>query len=164
MDLGCGAGRNAIHLARLGFEVDAVDISAVALARGRRQAGGLSIRWLERDLDDGFEARGGYDLIVNVRFVQLDLVAKLIPSLRPGGALVVEQHLRTDVADATGPRNPAFRVAPGALASLAEPLDVQCLAEDVFEEPDGSRAALARLFALRRAEDPSAGEREGRSP
>lgn len=154
LDLGCGAGRNAIYLARLGFEVDAVDISAVALARGRKDAQDLPVHWIERDLDEGFETEEGYDLIVNIRFVQLHLVASLIPRLRPGGALVVEQHLRTDAADTAGPRNPAFRVAPGALARLAEPLRVEHLAEDVFEEPDGGRAALARLFARRDVKEP----------
>ncbi|WP_030265704.1 class I SAM-dependent methyltransferase [Streptomyces violens] len=32
LDLGCGPGRNALHLASLGFEVDAVDLSPAAIA------------------------------------------------------------------------------------------------------------------------------------
>ncbi len=41
LDLGCGPGRNALHLASLGWEVDAIDLSPQAIpgrrtARGRR--------------------------------------------------------------------------------------------------------------------------------
>ncbi|MEV0188574.1 class I SAM-dependent methyltransferase [Kitasatospora purpeofusca] len=47
LDLGCGAGRNAVHLASLGFEVDAVDLSATALAwaRERAEAAGAAPRF-----------------------------------------------------------------------------------------------------------------------
>ncbi|MEV6973583.1 class I SAM-dependent methyltransferase [Kitasatospora sp. NPDC093806] len=38
LDLGCGAGRNAIHLAGRGFEVDGVDLSPTALAWARERA------------------------------------------------------------------------------------------------------------------------------
>ncbi|CAM04781.1 methyltransferase family protein [Saccharopolyspora erythraea NRRL 2338] len=38
LDLGCGPGRNALHLASLGFEVDAVDLSPRAVAWGRERA------------------------------------------------------------------------------------------------------------------------------
>ncbi|MBI5747375.1 MAG: methyltransferase domain-containing protein [Nitrospirae bacterium] len=33
LDIACGEGRNAIFLAKSGYEVDAVDISSVALER-----------------------------------------------------------------------------------------------------------------------------------
>ena len=35
IDLGCGIGRNAIYLAKAGFRVDAIDLSRIAIARGR---------------------------------------------------------------------------------------------------------------------------------
>lgn len=146
LDLACGAGRNAIFLARRGLVVDAVDISAVALARAKRCAGDLAANWLEADLDDGFAPACGYDVIVNIRYVQLELVRALVPSLRPGGVLVVEQHLLSDEA-VVGPKNPAFRVAPGALPRVAAGLDVEQQEEGVFLEPDGTVAALARLVA-----------------
>ena len=146
LDLACGAGRNAIFLAQRGLEVDAVDISSVALKRARKSAADLPINWLEADLEDGFSPTCGYDVIVNIRYVQLDLVCALVPVLRPGGVLVVEQHLLSDEA-VTGPKNPAFRVAPGALPSIATDLDIEQQEEGVFVEPDGTVAALARLLA-----------------
>ena len=148
LDLACGTGRNALFLAGRGFSVDAVDISPEALAIARTRSAGLPIRWLERDLDDAFEPSDGYDLILNIRFVNLPLVAALIPTLRPNGVLVVEQHLATE-EDVIGPKNAAFRVPPGALAALAEPLAVERLEEGIVEDPDGRRAALARLLARR---------------
>ncbi|MFI1047706.1 class I SAM-dependent methyltransferase [Streptomyces griseoruber] len=47
LDLGCGPGRNALHLAARGFEVDAVDLSptAVAWAEERARAAGAEIRF-----------------------------------------------------------------------------------------------------------------------
>ena len=150
LDLACGSGRNALFLAGLGYAVDAVDISPEALAIGRAKSAGLPIRWLQHDLDDGFEPDADYDLIVNIRFVNLPLVATLIPALRPNGVLIVEQHLETD-EDVIGPRNPAFRVARGALAALAAPLAIERLEEGIVEDPDGRQAALARLLARRTA-------------
>ena len=66
--------------------VDAVDISRLALALGLMQAGDLPITWIELDLDLGFEAPADYDVIVNMRYVDTELVTSLIDSLRPGRA------------------------------------------------------------------------------
>jgi len=54
LDVACGAGRNAIYLASHGFEVDALDISAQALARAAQRAkvADVSVNWQEQDLDD----------------------------------------------------------------------------------------------------------------
>lgn len=148
LDVACGAGRNAIYLAHRGLAVDAVDISPVALERGRAAAAGLPIRWIECDLDDGFEPSVDYDLIVNIRYVNLPLVSTLVESLRPGGVLVVEQHL-APAADVIGPKNPAFRVEPGELARVASGMVVEHADEGLFDDPDGRRAALARLVAIK---------------
>ncbi len=46
LDIGCGPGRNALHLAALGHQVDAVDLSATALAWAaeRADAAGPAVR------------------------------------------------------------------------------------------------------------------------
>ena len=146
LDLACGAGRNAIYLAQRGLAVDAMDISRVALDCGRAAAGELRIRWVECDLDDGFEANADYDLVVNIRYVNLPLVSSLLESLRPGGILVIEQHLAT-TADVIGPKNPAYRVEAGELGRVASGMVVEHLTEGLVEDPDGRPAALARLVA-----------------
>ncbi|MYS75924.1 methyltransferase domain-containing protein, partial [Streptomyces sp. SID5926] len=69
LDLGCGPGRNAVYLAERGFEVDAVDLSPVAVAWGKDRAheAGVDVRFL---CGDAFalpaaELSGPYDLVVD---------------------------------------------------------------------------------------------------
>ncbi|MGV9877846.1 class I SAM-dependent methyltransferase [Streptomyces sp. NPDC003006] len=67
LDLGCGPGRNALHLAALGFEVDAVDLSPAALAwaADRARDAGADVRFHQGDafaLTQG-ELAGPYDLV-----------------------------------------------------------------------------------------------------
>ena len=149
LDLACGAGRNALFLARRGLTVDAVDISAEALARGQAAAGDLPIRWLRQDLDDGFDADCRYDVIVNIRYVNVRLVEGLRGALRDGGLLIVEQHLETAEEGVIGPTNAAYRVAAGYLARLGRGLAIERCEEGLFVDPDGGKAALARLAGRR---------------
>ncbi|WP_229693951.1 class I SAM-dependent methyltransferase [Lentzea pudingi] len=60
LDVGCGPGRNALFLARNGFQVDAVDLSATAIRWAVERAEGLDIRFRH---GDAFETEGSYDLI-----------------------------------------------------------------------------------------------------
>lgn len=60
LDVGCGPGRNALFLARNGFQVDAVDISATAIRWAAERAEGLDIRFRH---GDAFATEGSYDLI-----------------------------------------------------------------------------------------------------
>ncbi|MET7733470.1 class I SAM-dependent methyltransferase [Streptomyces sp. NPDC005402] len=67
LDLGCGPGRNALHLASLGFDVDAVDLSpaAIAWARERAHESAADVRFVCGDAfsASGAELLGTYDLI-----------------------------------------------------------------------------------------------------
>ncbi len=151
LDVACGAGRNALYLAAKGFGVDALDISAVALARGRKTAAarGLKLRWLCVDLDERPDTglpQVDYDLIVWVRYVHRDLMPHLIQRLKPGGALLCEQHLHSEAAVA-GPGNPSFRLAPNELRLMARDLQVLHYHEGPIVDPDGRTVALAQLVA-----------------
>jgi SAM-dependent methyltransferase len=150
IDVACGAGRNALYLARRGFDVDAVDISGEALDRAREvaQISNLKLNWLEHDLDEQLELDASYQLILIVRYVNLPLIRQLAANLAPAGFLICEQHLVTE-AEVVGPGNPAFRVRPGDLLTAAEGLRVRHLEELLVQEPDGQTAALARLVAQR---------------
>ncbi|HEY5679948.1 MAG TPA: methyltransferase domain-containing protein [Pseudomonadales bacterium] len=148
LDIACGAGRNALHMARAGFRVDAVDVSAEALARAASAAAeaGLEVNWMQRDLDTGLPVEGPYDLIVMIRYVDESLLRALPALLRPGGVLIVEEHLTTE-EPVIGPRDARFRVMPGALRAAVPDLEVLEATDTVTDDPDGRRVALARLVA-----------------
>lgn len=100
LDLGCGPGRNALYLASLGFQVDAVDLSpaAVAWAEERAHEAGADIRFHRGDAFELAEAElgGPYDLIHDSgcfhhlpphrRLSYLSLVDR---ALAPGGHLAL---------------------------------------------------------------------------
>jgi SAM-dependent methyltransferase len=65
LDLGCGPGRNAIHLAAAGFTVDAVDLApaAIAWAEDRAREAGADVRFHCGDAFSATDLDGPYDLI-----------------------------------------------------------------------------------------------------
>ena len=151
LDVACGAGRNALFLAANGYAVSALDISAVALDRGRRHAEerSLSVEWLCGDLDDYVESvlpAGTFDLIVWVRYIHDTLMPSLIAKLNAGGSLLCEQHLATR-SQVAGPTSPQFRLAPGELERSARGLSILYSHEGLIVDPDGRTVALAQLVA-----------------
>ncbi|MEU2507911.1 class I SAM-dependent methyltransferase [Streptomyces sp. NPDC007863] len=66
LDLGCGPGRNTLHLASLGYEVDGVDLSATAVrwAEERaRETGTTGARFHRGDAFAPGTVEGPYDLV-----------------------------------------------------------------------------------------------------
>ena len=148
LDLACGAGRNALFLAGLGYQVDAIDISTEALNRGeeRAQELGVKVNWLQHDLDEPLRLEGGYQLILLIHYVDMNLLQRLGSLLAPGGILLCEEHLESS-EDVVGPSNSAFRVRPGDLQKAAAGLDILFLEEGLVTGSDGRLAALSRLVA-----------------
>lgn len=101
LDLGCGAGGDALWLARRGWRVTAVDISAVATTRltghARRQGLGDLVTAEQHDLRESFPT-GPFDLVCAHYLhtpYDLDRTAVLrsaAHALRPGGRLLVVDH------------------------------------------------------------------------
>jgi SAM-dependent methyltransferase len=146
LDVACGAGRNSIFLAQAGYQVDAIDISRQGLYRARQQAQsqGLSINWIEHDLEQAFRFDTDYDLIVVMWYVNLALITRLCGCLAPGGYLLCEEHLVTD-QDVIGPANPAYRVAPGALREVISGLEILLDEESIETNSEDERVASARV-------------------
>ena len=158
LDVACGAGRNAIFLSGMGFEVVAVDVSAVALERGSAKAleENRSVQWYQHDLDSGLPLTSpfdlGFDLIIVVRYADTGLVQTLTERLAPGGMLLVEAHLGGPVFhEATkplgGPSSERFRLAPGTLAASCADLETLYVNEGLVADPDGTLMALSQIVA-----------------
>ncbi len=154
VDIACGNGRNALFLARNGWQVDAVDISDVALQNVAESAGrqALTVKCIVADLESAEPLSASvlppatYDLAIVFRYANLALLQRLRISLKPGGYLIVEAHMQSD-AEVIGPKSGRFRLAPGALREAAGGLDIVAYSEGLVEDPDGRLAALARLVA-----------------
>jgi tellurite methyltransferase len=146
LDVACGRGRNALYLAREKFQVDAIDISPVAIEQARNSAlaEGLRVNWIVQDLDSPYDFARDYDLILVMWYLDLPLIGRLCRCLAPGGFLLCEEHLATDRAVA-GPRNPAFRVAPGELLQAVAGNAVRYYDESVASDAGGELIARARL-------------------
>ena len=100
LDLACGAGRNAVYLARLGWRVTAVDSSQAAIARLKERAEGLAIETRVADLERGefpIEPHG-YDLICDFFYLQRSLFREIREGVRPGGMVVAAIHLEGSFA------------------------------------------------------------------
>ncbi|MFF3959236.1 class I SAM-dependent methyltransferase [Streptomyces sp. NPDC001890] len=101
LDLGCGDGGDALWLARLGWQVTAADISAVAVERlaalARSQGLGDRVTTVRADLHESFPPNG-YDLVcAHYLHTPFDLdratvLRSAAHALRPGGRLLVVDH------------------------------------------------------------------------
>lgn len=144
LDVGCGLGRHALMLAGLGFDVDALDVSEVAVERVARVARErrLPIAAAQADLSARpVLPRPPYAVIVDTNFLERPLLPVLAGALAPGGLLAVEGFL-ADPAAGRGPTSPAFVLAPGELPALLEGLDVVS-----YEEAEQRGRVKARALA-----------------
>ncbi|MEU5899551.1 class I SAM-dependent methyltransferase [Streptomyces venezuelae] len=101
LDLGCGAGGDALWLARRGWQVTAVDISGTAVERLREHARDLGVAERitaeQHDLAAGFPA-GRFDLVSAQYFhtpfplLRTHVLRAAALALRPGGLLLIVDH------------------------------------------------------------------------
>jgi tellurite methyltransferase len=152
LDVACGDGRNAGYLAGLGFEVDAVDVSDVAIEALRAAAidRGLNVHPRRMDLERERLPAVGYDVIVQINYLQRDLFASLAQSLKPGGLLLVETFTRADAEELGNTVDPRFLLERRELLSAFPDLEVLDHAEAMTER-SGRRRGVAGLVARRPA-------------
>ncbi len=108
LDLACGRGGNAILLANLGLQVDAWDISNIAIdaLAGLAAERDLNIHVQVRDVENNPPEHAQYDAVVVSYFLYRPLFPALIETLRPGGLLYYQTFIRERVSD-RGPASEA---------------------------------------------------------
>lgn len=125
VDLAAGEGRNAIWLARRGWQVTAVDFSPVALDKGRRLARGTEVTWVCADAT-AWQPEAAVDLVV-LAYLQLPAderraaVRGAMSMLAPGGTFFLVAHDSTNLTAGTGGPQDAsvLMTAEDVLADLA---------------------------------------------
>ena len=144
LDVAAGGGRHARFLARMGFEVDAVDRDISALGDVPE-----NVRVLAADIEGGAWPYAGrrFDAIVVTHYLHRPLLAVFVESLEPGGLLVYETFARGNERFGK-PSNPAFLLAPGELLEAVRGrLRVLAFEDLVVDAP--APAAIQRIAARR---------------
>lgn len=91
LDIAAGNCRNSVFLADKGFNVDAVDISAVGL--GLQTENIKNVTPIQHDLDTYQILENHYDLILNINFLNRRLFPYIRKGLKPGGVLIFETFM-----------------------------------------------------------------------
>lgn len=93
LDLAAGLCQNAMWLAEQGYQVNALDISHVALERGRAEMAMRNLRsinFIHADLDRTRLAPAVYDVVCCFRFLTRPLMPMLRDALKPGGLVIYQ--------------------------------------------------------------------------
>jgi len=89
LDIACGNGRNSKFLAQQGFQVDAVDISDIAL--GHLKNKGIDV--IYQDIDTWQIPQNRYQMIISIHFMDRRLFPGMQTGLKPGGLLIFESFV-----------------------------------------------------------------------
>lgn len=131
--LGEGEGRNAVYLARQGFDVTAVDISPNGLKKAQKLArqNGVRLNTVLADVQDYRIEADAWDLII-IFFMHLPAVtrailhARVVAGLHPGGVYILEGFSQFQIGrDGVGPRDPDLILNLGDLKTELEGLELR---------------------------------------
>lgn len=159
LDLACGEGRNALWLAAHGWQVTAVDFSAVAIGKARDLDTRQLVTWVEADATTYLSEP--VDLVL-LCYLQLPAAERRLAvrsaaaALAPGGLLLVVAHDSRNLTDGTG--GPQYAPVLYTAADVAADLDGSGLtierATEVLRPVEGAdRPAIDALLRARRARE-----------
>jgi len=123
LDLACGLGANSLLLAERGLQINAWDISPVAIEKLRAIA-------VERQLPIVAEIKDAlrdpipaaqFDVVVVAHYLERALTHAIIGALKVGGLLFYQTFTRTAVS-VEGPQKDEWRLADGELLTMFAPL------------------------------------------
>jgi SAM-dependent methyltransferase len=162
LDLAAGEGRNAIWLAERGWQVTAVDFSAVGLDKGRQLAAArdVEVAWELADATTWDPPAHGFDLVL-VAYLQLPederraAHRRAARAVAPGGRFVLVAHHRDNLVHGYGgpPDERVLMRAADVVDDLAG-TGLEVVTAERVERPveteEGSRTALDCLVVATR--------------
>jgi 2-polyprenyl-3-methyl-5-hydroxy-6-metoxy-1,4-benzoquinol methylase len=148
LDVAMGSGRNAIYLARMGFDVEGVDISpeAVNSALESAQKADVTIKAQTADLESGYQiGKNTYNVIICFNYLQRSLIPQIKDGLRKGGMVVYETFI-VDQAQWGKPKNPDYLLKHNELLNMFQEFRCFRYREGIIEDR-GDRRAIASILA-----------------
>ena len=128
IDLGCGTGRDSVHMASLGWSVTAIDRleDALDLGRGLERnylTTGNSIQWKRMDLDRVVDFSPA-DLVCCFFYLSRPLLSQLDKILNPNGYLIAETFTSEHRERFGKPRSLDRVLTPNELRTFADGLEI----------------------------------------
>ena len=147
LDLACGMGRNAKFLASLGFKVDALDISPIAIESLKNVE---NIKAKEVDFDTYQLEENRYDLIVCTYFLKRELFVQIEKALKEDGIFIFETFIHHP-DNTKVPSNKNFLLNEGELeATFDESYEIIHLREFMEEGVCGEKSMKVSMVAKKR--------------
>lgn len=158
LDLACGAGRNALWLASLGWKVLGVDYSEVAIetARARAEREGVEVELLCADLVTYEPEPEAFELVL-VLYLHIPsrerrgVLARAAAAVAPGGTFLMIGHDRTNLTDGVGgPSDPDILFSPEEIAAELPGLEIEKATRFLRDVDGEERDAIDNLVRARR--------------
>lgn len=158
--LAAGEGRNAVYLAKQGYDVTAMDPSPKGLEKASALATerGVTIKTEVGDLQEGYEMGvEKYDLITDFYYHDTGMLPDVMRALKPGGMFVLQnfsiQQLDTN---RFGPKNPDYLVKPNELLDIFSDYRIIFYEDTVVELDEGMHqgpGAVVRMIVVKEPVD-----------
>jgi SAM-dependent methyltransferase len=164
LSLGEGEGRNAVYLARLGYQVTAVDQSSVGLKKAERLAAdnGVSIRTIVANLAEFQIEEESWDGIVSFfchmsREVRAGIFRQAAAGLMPGGVFILEAFTPEQLEYGTGgPSAAELMMTAKDLREELKGLDFPVAEELIRDVSEGvhhqGKAAVVQILGVKSAQ------------
>lgn len=145
LDVAMGSGRNAIYLAKMGFQVEGVDVATQAVSEALKFAEkeGVEITAQVADLEMDYRIRqNAYEVIICFNYLQRSLIPQMKDGLCKGGMVVYETFI-VDHGRFRKPRNRAHLLKHNELLDMFR--EFRCLR--YREGIIGPQRAIASIIA-----------------
>ncbi len=146
LDIAMGEGRNAVFLAKNGYEVDGCDISEIAVRKAVALAKehNVTIHAFVADLETYQLPKDTYDVIACFYYLQRDLIPRMKEALKPGGMIIYETYtIENWERGFEGPKNKDYLLKPNELLDLFKDLKIIYYRELILN----NKKAVASLIA-----------------
>ena len=147
LDIACGMGRNTWFLAKSGFEVDALDISPLALESLKDVP---NVTTKEVDFDTYTLEENKYDLIVCTYFLNRALFPQIEKALKEDGIFIFQTFMHHP-DNTKAPSNKSFLLNEGELeATFDDRYELMHISEFMEEGLCGEVSAKASMVAKKK--------------
>ena len=144
LDIACGTGRSTHFLEKMGFSVDAVDLSDYALSCIKDTP---KIIKLEKDLDSYNLEKNRYNLVVNCNYLNRRLMKQISDALVVDGVVIFQTFIVAHEREENGSMNPDYLLKPNEL--LKTFLDLEIIYYEEYDDINGfgEKIRIASLVA-----------------